>query len=795
VVGRIPVFGSDHRAFAAAGIPAYGLSVVPSAQADALRRFVLSPVRSALLHAIRRPPPFDTYHTSRDASPALDARALGVGNTKGCPPGRGRLEAGRLGVLTLQDMIRLAILTSSPRRMGPAAMIGWRARAHCPRRAAEDGIMAPELRHLFTPIQVGTITLRNRIYSSGHAEAMAEGGRPTARLRRYHEAKARGGCALTIVGGSTSVHPSSPAAAWRQIANHDDAIIPAYRELASAIHAHGCLVFTQLTHLGRRAESDPDGAHVLLAPSQVPERVHREVPHELEPEQIVALVRAFGDAARRCREGGLDGIEVSMAHNHLIDQFWSPLFNQRTDEYGGSLDNRLRFALEVLVEMRRQVGRDFVVGARISGDELTPGGLTAADLAEIARRLAASELVDFLSIIGGAAHTYRLQAAVVPNMSFPRAVYVPLAAAIKEATPGLPIFHAGRLVDPFHADQLVASGQVDVVGMTRALIADPELPRKVREGRLDDIRTCVGANEGCIDRIYLGKPVSCVQNPVAGREEELADVPPAEVRKQVVVVGGGVAGLEAARMAALRGHRVVLFEKESELGGQVLVAARAPARGEYAGIVGFLARQVGKLGVDVRLGVDADVSLVLAARPDAVIIATGSHPFLPPVPGIDGKHVVTDRDVLLEVVTVGDRVVVVDDVHTQQALSTAELLLDQGKRVEVISPLFHAGQDIGITSIAPLYTRLFTKGVILTPHTELRAIEGATVVVANVYSGAERRIEDVDTVVVAMGSRSTDSLYRALRGRVPELHAAGDCVAPRGVHQAILDGSRVARAI
>jgi thioredoxin reductase len=416
-------------------------------------------------------------------------------------------------------------------------------------------------------------------------------------------------------------------------------------------------------------------------------------------------------------------------------------------------------------------------------------------MAEIARRLAASGLIDFLSIIGGGAHTYALQASAVPNMSYSAGVFVPLAAAIKQAAPGMPIFHASRIVDPLHADRTVAAGHVDVVGMTRALIADPDLPRKAREGRLDDIRTCVGANEGCIDRIYQGKPVTCVQNPATGREAELADVPAATKCKAVVVVGGGVAGLEAARMAATRGHRVVLFEKAAELGGQVLLAARAPARAEYAGIVRFLVTQVEKLSVKIRLAVEATPPAVLAERPDVVIVATGSHPYVPPLPGCDGKHVVTDRDVLSGEAKVGANVVVVDDVHTQQALSTAELLLEQGKRVEVISPLFYVGQDIGVTSIAPLYTRLYTRGAILTPGTELRAIEGSTVIVSNVYSGIERRIEPVDTVVLAAGSRSTDSLYRALKGQVYEIYAVGDCVAPRGVHQAILDATRVARSI
>lgn len=651
--------------------------------------------------------------------------------------------------------------------------------------------MAHDFRYLFTPLRVGPLTLKNRIFSTGHAEAMAEGGKPGPRLRAYHEAKARGGVALTMVGGSSSVHPSSPASEWNLIANHDDSVVPAYRALAEAVHRHDCAIFSQLTHLGRRAQSDSESWHVLLAPSQIPEKVHREVPHELEPEQIAMLVRAFGDAARRCREGGLDGIELSFAHNHLVDQFWSPLFNRRTDEYGGSLENRLRFGVLVLEEIRRQVGRDWVVGARISGDELTDGGLTALDMAEIARRLAGSGLVDFLSIVGGGAHTFSLQAGCVPNMSFPNGVYVPLAAAIKAAVPDLPIFHATRIVDPVHADQVLADGSVDMVGMTRALIADPEMPRKAREGRLDDVRQCVGANEGCIDRIYQGKPVTCIQNPGTGREGELGEIRPAATRKKVVVVGGGVAGLEAARMATLRGHRVVLLEREREVGGQVLIAARTPARADYAGIVRFLARQVEKLGVDCRLRVEATVEAVLAEQPDAVVVATGSHAYRPELPGLDGKHVVTDRDVLQDRVEVGDRVVVVDDVHTQQGLSTAEFLLQRGKRVEVVSRLFYPGQDVGVTSIVPLYSRLFAHGVTLTPHTDLVAVEGSTVLVANVYSGQERRLEGVDTVVLAMGSRSTDALYRALKGQVPELHAIGDCVAPRGVHHAILEGTRV----
>lgn len=655
----------------------------------------------------------------------------------------------------------------------------------------------PELRRLFSPIRIGTVTLRNRIASTAHAPAFAENGYPTERYRRYHVEKARGGAGLTIVGASTSVHPTSPATMWSMIANRDASIIPYYRELADAVHAHGTAVFTQLTHLGRRARSDTEGWLPLLAPSQIPEPHHREVPHELDEPRILEIVAAFGQAARRAKEGGLDGVEISAAHNHLVDQFWSPRLNRRADRWGGSFDNRLRFARAVLDAVRTAVGDAYVVGFRVTADEQLAGGLGLDAMQRIVAALARTGQLSFFNIIGGSAEDLPRVAAVVPGMAFPLAPYVRLAGAIK-ASLDVPIIHAGRIVDPAEAERVLEQGFVDVVGMTRALIADPELPNKARAGRLEDVRRCVGANEGCIDRLYFGKPITCIQNPSIGREAELGAWQPATVAKRVVVVGGGPGGLEAARLAARRGHQVILLERSDQLGGQVITSARAPHRAAMLGITDWLALQVRKAGVEVRLGTEASPERVLAFEPEAVVIATGAYPYRPPLPGFDDPRVVTAEDVLERRVAAGRRVVVLDDDGHQSAPSAAELLADVGHAVQVVTTLHHLAIELGDTTRPPLMARLYGLGVQITPDTRPLGFAAGRLELTNVYADRRWSLE-ADTVVLAMGRRSEDSLYRALeaRGTIPELHAVGDCVAPRpmGVHHAILEGTRVARIL
>jgi dimethylglycine catabolism A len=652
-----------------------------------------------------------------------------------------------------------------------------------------------QFKYLFSPVQVGHISLRNRIVSTAHAPALSENGLPGQRERLYFAEKAKGGAGLVMIGGSTSVHPRSPATSWATIANRDERIIPSYRQIAEAIHQHEAKIFTQLTHLGARATSDTEEWLPLWAPSQMPEPVHREIPHEMDEADIQEVVQAFGAASLRAKQGGLDGVEIVVGAGHLLGAFLTPYSNYRTDPYGGSLDNRLRFTLEVLVEIRQRVGHDFVVGVRTTGDEFLKGGLNQADMLEITRRLAETSLLDYLSIWGSTAVTLETQAAIVPNTYYPPAVHAYLAAEIKQVVGDLPVLYAGRVTDPLLAEKLLAEGQFDLVAMTRAIIADPGLPNKAQAGRLDDIRPCVGANQGCIGRTYQGKDVGCVHNPVIGREAELAEITPATIKKRVVVVGGGPAGLEAARVAALRGHTVILFEKEAEVGGQVRIAARAPHRASYLEITRWLEGQCRKLGVEIRTDVTATVDLLLAELPEAVVIATGSKPYRPDVPGAFHGNVVYERDILLDRVETGQRVVVIDDVHHQEGLSTAEYLLDQGKAVNIVSRLGQVGVDIDITTLPPLYKRVFSKGIVMTPHMELRAIEEDGLVVENTWSHQMSRIEGVDTVVLVMGTRSVDDLYRMLKGRVPELVLIGDAMAPRRLPNAILEGTRAGRAL
>jgi len=448
---------------------------------------------------------------------------------------------------------------------------------------------------LFSPLSLNGLTLRNRITSTPHSDGMAEEGLVTERLIEYFRAKAVGGAGLVMGPAGCAVHPTSPTRAGGLELYRPEAM-PGLARLARVVHDAGAAYIPQLTHWGRRGNSG-DRPDPLLAPSAIPEPVSGENPRALDEAEIDEIVAGYADTARRVQEAGADGVDIVAFANHLPGQFWSPLSNRRRDRYGGSLENRMRFSLEVLAAIRRAVGSAFVVGVRISGDEFVEGGLGPKDLQAIAGQLAASGLLDYLSVSSGAGMTPWAQAAVVPGHWWPQGCYAGYAKAMREITGGLPILYAGRVVRPEMAERLLADGACDLVAMTRAILADPELPSKAREGRLDEIRHCVGANV-CIGRRYGHyQPVACIYNPSAGREREMEPVTRAPAARRIVVVGGGPAGLEVARVAAVRGHQVILFEAGGDLGGHVRLEAAIPHRHELRGIPDYFYRHLFEAGV------------------------------------------------------------------------------------------------------------------------------------------------------------------------------------------------------
>ncbi|MEN3793276.1 NADH:flavin oxidoreductase [Fulvimarina sp. MAC3] len=675
---------------------------------------------------------------------------------------------------------------------------------------------------LLKPLTIKGMTIRNRVMSTSHAPSFGKDGKPQERYQLYHEEKAKGGIGLTMFGGSSSVSLDSPATPWNQISVADDSIIPFFQEFANRIHQHGAKLMIQLTHMGRRTKWDTENWLPVKSASVTREPASRSVSKALEQEEIDRIVRDFAQAARRAREGGLDGCEISAAHGHLVDQFWSPLTNQRTDKYGGSLENRMRLGFEILSAMREAAGDDFVIGMRMSGDEMLKGGLTAEDCIAIASEYASRGLVDFLNIMGGEARDHIAHAVSLPNMSFPVAPYLPVASAVKREV-DIPIFHAQRVTDLATGARAVSEGHVDMIAMTRAHIADPHLIKKLTEGRADDIRQCIGYGY-CIDRIYVGKDALCIQNAATGREATMPHViEKAEVKKRAVVIGGGVGGLEAARVLAERGHEVTLFEKTDKLGGQVMTAAKATWREALTGIPRWLVGQVQKLGVDIRLNTEADDAAIFALSPDIVIVATGGLPHLGEAAG--HEHAISTWDVLEGKVEPSGTVLLYDEMGDHNAASTAEHLAKKGCLVELATHDRMVGEEIGGTN-QPVHLReLYNLGVIQTPNMELIEIypEGNRKIAAlrNVMTHEEEE-RVVDYVVVDYGTHPVDELHFKLKEKSrnagfvdneaivagkPQpfetngsgqqdgftLYRVGDVLAGRNIHAAIYDALRLCK--
>ncbi|MGV8853909.1 MAG: FAD-dependent oxidoreductase [Devosia sp.] len=681
--------------------------------------------------------------------------------------------------------------------------------------------------HLMAPITLNRLTLRNRVVSTAHAEVYAEpGGLPGDRYIRYYEEKAKGGLGLAICGGSSPVSIDSPQGWWKSVNLSTDKIIDPLARLAETMHKHGAKIMIQATHMGRRNAFHGENWPHLMTPSGIREPVHRGNAKIIEIEEIKRIIKDFGVAAKRVKAAGMDGIEISAAHQHLIDQFWSPRSNFRTDEWGGSLENRMRFGREVLNEVREAVGSDFVVGLRMCGDEFHEDGLDHETLKEIAHAMGETKLIDYISVVGSGADTHNTLANCMPPMALPPEPFVHLAAGIKSVL-DIPVMHAQSIRDAGQAERLLAAGMIDLVGMTRAQIADPHMVEKIRDGREDEIKQCVGANY-CIDRQYNGLDVLCVQNAATSREATMPHIITKSTgpKRKVVVVGGGPGGLEAARVARSRGHDVVLFEKQDAVGGQINLAAKAPQREQMAGIVRWFDMETKRLGVDRRMGQAATAEMILAEAPDIVVLATGGDSNMGQVPGwgvADGLAV-SAWDILSGKVAPGQNVLVYDVMSAHAGSGTADFLATRGSSVEIVTPDVKVADDVGGTTFPIFYRRLYAMDVVMTPNYWLdrvyREADKLVAVIRNEYTEAlEERA--VDQVVIENGILPNDGLYWELKERSlnfgqtdnaslfaaepqPALSAdlsgdnfllfrVGDCISQHNIHGAIYDALRLCK--
>ncbi|CAN7759059.1 NADH:flavin oxidoreductase [Ensifer adhaerens] len=673
---------------------------------------------------------------------------------------------------------------------------------------------------LLQPFQLKHLTLRNRIIVTSHEPAYPEDGMPKDRYRAYTVERAKGGVALTMTAGSAAVSKDSPPV-FNNLLAYKDEIVPWIRQMTDAVHEEGAAIMIQLTHLGRRTRWDKGDWLPVVAPSHHREAAHRAFPKKLEDWDIERIIRDFADAAERMKAGGMDGVELE-AYGHLIDQFTSPLTNELDGPYGGSLDNRLRFCFDVFRAMRERVGNDFILGVRFTADECLPGGTGKAEGLEISRRLKESGLIDYLNVIRGHIDTDPGLTDVIPIQGMASAPHLDFAGDVRAATK-FPTFHAAKIQDVATARHAIAAGKVDMIGMTRAHMTDPHIVRKIMEKREDDIRPCVGANY-CLDRIYQGGMAFCIHNAATGREETMPHrIPKAAVRKKVVIVGAGPAGLEAARVSAERGHEVVVLEAANNPGGQIRLTAQSERRREMIGIIDWRMSQCEKLGVTFRFNTWAEAETVLTEKPDVVIIATGGLPHTE-VLSKGNELVVSSWDIISGDVKPGTNVLIFDDAGDHAGLQAAEFLAKAGAKVEIMTPDRSFAPEVMAMNLVPYMRSLQKLDVTFTVTYRLESVEkSGNQIIAHVGSdyGGVAKQQTFDQIVVNHGTIPLDDLYFELKPdsrnlgevsydeliagtpqsveRNPEgayqLFRIGDAVAARNTHAAIYDALRLAKDI
>jgi 2,4-dienoyl-CoA reductase-like NADH-dependent reductase (Old Yellow Enzyme family)/thioredoxin reductase len=637
---------------------------------------------------------------------------------------------------------------------------------------------------LFEPIRIRGVEFKNRIVMCPMENCYAEeNGNVSERTIAYYRERAKGGVGWIDVE-ATYIDLQGRARRY-QTGVYRDETIPGLKKLVDVVHSYGAKISLQINHAGRQANSQLSGERIV-APSPITFTPKDEIPRPLEIEEIQKIVGLFGKAALRAKEAGFDAVEIHGAHGYLIHQFLSPLLNERKDDYGGPLENRMRLALEVLSEVRRCVGSDYLVGYRISASDYVDRGLKIEDTLKTAQALEARGL-DVLNVSAGIASHPESGIMTTPPMAIPRGVHLPLAEAMKKGL-HIPVIAVGRINTPELAEKVLEDGKADLVAMGRAFLTDPHWPSKALSGKVEEIRRCIACNEACSTRLGQHLPIMCIQNPLLGREGEI-EIKEASKKKKVFVIGGGPGGLEAAEVCALRGHKVSLYEEHKELGGRLLSAVLAPHKEDVRGVLDYQIGAVKRLPVEIHLGTKVDAAFLKEKKPDVMIVATGSIPLdIDVIEGKKkgkGKKIPHAEDVLNGKVPKGEKIAVIGG--GMIGCEVAEFLIQKGKKVCLIEMLDDLALDLSARPRYLLLRRLRESGKVdILTKTKVKEIKGQTIIVES--EGKETELEKVDGIVLSIGYRPDDSLFQSLKGGAPEVFAVGDCVKPRKAFEAIQEG-------